>query len=101
MIHWKIYTKNEKSIDLILKMHNTFYLSLENFVKFHEERENTTILTNKIFNYISNNLSEDTANPTWLSWSQKLRNDAHSYSEATSDEENIIIITLILYFFKI
>ena len=86
-----LYKKWKNSIDLILKMHNTFYLSLENFVKFHEERENNTILTNKIFNYISNNLNEDTANPTWLSWSQKLRNDAQSYSEATSDEENIII----------
>ncbi|MGL4617245.1 MAG: oligoendopeptidase F [Mycoplasmoidaceae bacterium] len=86
-----LYEKWKKSIDKILRMHKTFYLSLENFIKFHEEREKNTVLTNKIFNYISNNLNEDTANSTWLSWSQKLKNDVQNYSEATSDEENIII----------
>ncbi|MGL5640113.1 MAG: oligoendopeptidase F [Mycoplasmoidaceae bacterium] len=86
-----LYNKWKKSVDIILKMHNTFYLSLEDFVKFHEEREKNTVLTNRIFNYVSNNLNEDTANSTWLSWSQKLKNDVQAYSEATSDEENIII----------
>ncbi|MGL4647752.1 MAG: oligoendopeptidase F [Mycoplasmoidaceae bacterium] len=86
-----LFLKWKKSIAEILKMHNTFYLSLDNFILFHELRRKNTVLTNRLFNYISNHANEDTANSKWKSWTQKVMFEIQKYSEATSDEENIIL----------
>lgn len=67
------------------------FKSLENFKKWIFDNEDFEKLSNRLFNYLSNNMNEDLANPKWISWSQKLSNDLVSYNQLMSNYDNLVI----------
>lgn len=79
--------ENEKIIGLYAN-----FLDTENdFIKWLQENEKLEKISNRLMNYISNNMNEDIANPMWVSWSQKFRNKAQEFSQHFADYTNIVI----------
>lgn len=79
--------QNEKMISIYKK----FVDSEDNFIQWLSESEKLEILSNRLMNYVTNNMNEDIANPKWISWSQKLRNKDQEFSQPFSDFSNRIL----------
>lgn len=75
----------------IINLYDSFINSFKNFKNYLDLGEKYAILSNRLFNYIHNNLNEDVINPKWISWSQKISNEANELSTRLSDYEIRVI----------
>lgn len=82
---WKKYKEQ------VIVLYKDFYKTEKNFINWKKINYEFSNLSNRLSNYISNNLNEDVVNPTWISWSQKLSFEAQDLSNKTSDSTNIIL----------
>ncbi len=87
----QLFDKWEKQEEKLISLFPTFIDSLSNFKQWLVESEKTEILSNKIYNYVSNSLNEDLSNPTILGWMQRLQNKSNEYSVAVSNYNNVVI----------
>lgn len=86
-----LYSKWQNEKNHLLKLYPNFYTSLENFINWKNENLKFEKISNRLVNYISNNLNEDVVNEKWNFWSQKLSNEWNEFSIATSDSSNILL----------
>ncbi|WPL40316.1 oligoendopeptidase F [Malacoplasma iowae] len=86
-----LYSKWQNQKNHLLKLYPNFYTSLENFINWKNENLKFEKISNRLVNYISNNLNEDVVNEKWNFWSQKLSNEWNEFSIATSDSSNILL----------
>ena len=77
--------------DKLMNIYPNIFDSESNFINWIQENEVFEKLSNRLFNYLSNNANEDLANPKWISWSQKLSNDSVEISKLMSDYDNRVI----------
>ncbi|WP_052663041.1 oligoendopeptidase F [Mycoplasmoides pirum] len=108
-----ITNKYDWDLDAILegstleKLHENWKLAFENLIKVYDKSKcfkdikkfdlylkaskKLNLLSNRLMNYISNNLNEDITNPKWNEWKQKLTIETSNYSIKLSDVSNAII----------
>lgn len=75
----------------ILSIFDKFCKHENNFIDWKQENLIFAKLSNRLINYVSNNLNEDVNNEKWISWSQKISNELQDLSQRTSSASNIII----------
>lgn len=75
----------------IIKSYDSFLKSFDNFKSYLELGEKYGVLSNRLFNYIHNNLNEDIANSKWIAWSQKISSEANELSTKLADYEIRVI----------
>ncbi|MDR3163607.1 MAG: oligoendopeptidase F [Mycoplasmataceae bacterium] len=75
----------------IIKLYSHFYKSKNHFIKWLKLNEQHIITSNRLSNYIHNNLNEDLTNPHWIAWSQKLNSQGREFATKLANYENIII----------
>lgn len=75
----------------VMDLYQTFLDTEENFIKFLNEQEVFIKLSNRLMNYLTNNQQEDISNPIWISWIQKVTNQAIEFNKLFSDYENKVI----------
>lgn len=86
-----LYDEWKRSSVNIINYYPNFLKSKKHFKKWINLNNMHEILSNRIFNYVSNNLNEDIVNSTWNGWMQKLQVESNKLSVALSNYENIII----------
>ena len=86
-----LYKKWLKKINDLIDNYDDQLKSIDNFINYKNLEQEYTKITNRLYNYISNNLNEDSTNKQWISWNQKLAFDIHPLLMKTSNEENIIL----------
>ncbi|GAA5414964.1 oligoendopeptidase F [Ureaplasma ceti] len=87
----ELYADWNQQKDALMAMYPHIFDSLSNFKAWMLDNEEFEKISNRLFNYLSNNMNEDLANPKWISWSQKLSNDLVSYNQLMSDYNNLVI----------
>lgn len=86
-----LFSKWIEQKNIILSFFINFCESEKNFIQWKKENLIFAKLSNRIINYVSNNLNEDVNNEKWISWSQKISNEIQDLSQKTSSISNIII----------
>lgn len=84
---WK---DNEKKLIEIYNQGNC-YLDINNLKKFLKQSEKTTIISNRLFNYVFNKLNEDLSNQQLQNWSQKISLEASKFGVNFANQKNIIL----------
>ncbi len=87
----QLFNKLINQVKEMLKLYPDFYKSLPNFKKWLKINEQTTILGNRLGNYISNKSNENLIDPTYIGWGQKIAITLKDLSNQMSDYENIVI----------
>ena len=77
--------------NVLMNIYQGIFDNEDNFINWIEQNEVFEKISNRLFNYLSNNANEDLANPKWISWSQKLSNDSVEISKLMSDYDNRVI----------
>lgn len=80
-----------KQLKKILKLYPNFATNISNFKTWIKENEKSTIMGNRLFNYISCKHTENIIDPLWLQWMQKANLTLTKLSEPLADIENRII----------
>lgn len=80
---------NEKLIQIYDR--GKCFANIEQFDLFLKTDKKLSLLTNKLVNYISNNLNEDISNSKWVGWQQKLTIESNLYEQQLFDLSNNII----------
>lgn len=86
-----LYQSWKQQKDYLMQIYPDIFTSENNFINWIEANETFEKLSNRLFNYISNNTNEDLANPEWISWSQKISNELVSFNQLMSDYDNLVI----------
>lgn len=81
----------KKKNDYLIEIYPNFLDSLDLFKNWLMSNEEETILSNRLFNYISNSLNENLNSSELNGWMQKLQMSSVFYSEKFSDYENKIL----------
>ena len=71
--------------------HGKCFNNVDKFDAFIKSYKKLHVLSNRLMNYVSNNLNEDIANPTWAGWQQKIIIESKQFAEQTADLTNMII----------
>lgn len=87
----ELFEEWKKKKEKILNLYPDFYKSESNFVNWKKVNHDFENLSNRLVNYVSNNLNEDVINPKWISWSQKITNEFQEINVLTSNITNIIL----------
>lgn len=74
-----------------IKAFATFLDSKENFAQWQVLEEEFTIIANRFYNYVSNNLNTNVVDPKWNSWSQKLSASFYELETALSNYDSVIL----------
>lgn len=77
--------------DKLLAMYDDIFKSSNNFENWIFESEKMSILTNRIYNYVSNKANEDLSEQWWIAWNQKLAAAGNAFSTKISDYDNRIL----------
>lgn len=77
--------------DQIIQAYPNFLDSLELFKKWTKLNDEFEIVTNRVMNYISNNLNEDQANPTFIGYSQAFSKDCIPLNTTLSSFANVVL----------
>ncbi len=80
-----------KKLNVLIDKYDGHLDNVENFVKYKKYEQDFSIISNRLGNYISNNANEDTINPEWIKWNQKLTFDIQPLLIKTSNEENLVL----------
>lgn len=86
-----IFKTWKKNMEDSIEDNDFFCDTKEKFIQRLKMDLDNSILTNKLVNYVSNNLNEDTKNQKWNEWSQKISNEMHNFSKKTSNTSNILL----------
>lgn len=86
-----LYLSWKEQMEKLIKIYNDIFISEENFINWIEENDKFDQLSNRLYNYISNNQNEDLSSPIWNSWVQKLSNDTVEFSNIMSNYSNLVI----------
>lgn len=86
-----LYLSWKEQMERLIKIYNDIFISEENFINWIEENDKFDQLSNRLYNYISNNQNEDLSSPIWNSWGQKLSNDTVEFSNIMSNYSNLVI----------
>lgn len=86
-----LFKKWETQYKKLIDIYPEFCKSIDNFKTWLKENEKLTILSNRLYNYISNSLNEDLANPELNGWMQKLTIKANEYAQTFSNYDNLVI----------
>lgn len=70
---------------------SNFLDSKENFKKWQVLDDELTILSNRLYNYVGNNLNTNVADPKWNSWIQKVSAAFYELSSALSSHDTIVL----------
>lgn len=81
------YKAELKQVSLI----NKFYKTKSNFKQWLDLTLETTKLSNRLLNYISNHNQQDLDNPEWIGWEQKISFIGNELSQQTSNFNNLVI----------
>lgn len=87
----KLYKQWLDGINQLLALYPKIFDTLENFKHWLKAGLEMSVLSNRLYNYVSNNANLDVTNPTWIGYSQKMRNDSNNYNVVTSDYENRVL----------
>lgn len=87
-----LYNNWKSQMQILMKIYPHIFDSENNFINWIEENEKYEILSNRLYNYISNNQNEDLSSPIWNSWMQKLSNDGIELSKLMSNYSNLVIL---------
>lgn len=77
--------------DYLVELYPCFLDSLELFKKWLKVNEEEAVLSNRVYNYISNSLNENLSSAELNGWMQKLQMTSVIYSEKFSDYENRVL----------
>lgn len=86
-----LYLSWKEQMEKLIKIYNDIFISENNFINWIEENDKFEQLSNRLFNYISNNQNEDLSSPVWNSWMQKLSNDTVEFNKIMSNYSNLVI----------
>ncbi|MEF9985446.1 MAG: oligoendopeptidase F [Malacoplasma sp.] len=86
-----LFNKWIEQKDKILSLFDQFCETEKNFINWKNENIVFAKISNRLINYVSNNLNEDVNNEKWISWSQKISNEMQELSKKTSSSANIVI----------
>ncbi len=86
-----LYKEWIKKLNVLIDKYDSHLDDVESFVKYKKHEEEFSIISNRLGNYISNNAAEDTVNPEWIKWNQKLTFDIQPLLIKTSNEDNLIL----------
>lgn len=86
-----LYLSWKEQMERLIKIYNDIFISEENFINWIEENDKFDQLSNRLYNYISNNQNEDLSSPIWNSWIQKLSNDTVEFNKIMSNYSNLVI----------
>lgn len=86
-----LYLSWKEQMEILIKIYNDIFISEENFINWIEENDKFDQLSNRLYNYISNNQNEDLSSPIWNSWIQKLSNDTVEFNKIMSNYSNLVI----------
>lgn len=87
----ELFEEWKKQKENIINLYSDFYKTEENFINWINVNYEFNNLSNRLSNYVSNNLNEDVINPKWIEWSQKLAFESQDLGMKTSDSTNIIL----------
>lgn len=86
-----LYLSWKNQMEKLIKIYNDIFAFENNFINWIEENDKFEQLSNRLFNYISNNQNEDLSSPIWNSWMQKLSNDTVEFNKVMSNYSNLVI----------
>ncbi|WP_051675823.1 oligoendopeptidase F [Ureaplasma canigenitalium] len=86
-----LFKEWESMKDEYLKRYQTFLDNVDNFYEWQLFNEKFTIVSNRLYNYISNNYNMDVADPYFNAMQQKLSALSYDLQTKTSDYKNKII----------
>lgn len=87
----ELYQEWKSQMKLLMDIYPTIFDSENNFINWLNQNEIYETLSNRLYNYISNNQNEDLSSPVWNSWMQKLSNDGIEFSKLMSNYSNLVI----------
>lgn len=87
----ELFNEWKKHKDELVDLYKDFYKSLDKFINWTNKSYKFTNLSNRLANYIHNNLNEDVSNPKWIMWSQKLSNESQDLEIKTANATNLMI----------
>ena len=86
-----LYLSWKNKMELLIKIYPTIFENESNFINWINENDDFEKISNRLYNYISNNQNEDLSSPIWNSWMQKLSNDLVEFSKIMSNYSNLVI----------
>ncbi|WP_052663514.1 oligoendopeptidase F [[Mycoplasma] testudinis] len=88
-----LYQKWLKAKDSLLNVYNNgaFAFKEDSFAAYLKADKTLKLLTNRLINYIFNNLNEDITNPVWAGWQQKFMFEVNQLQQAMSQLSKVIV----------
>lgn len=87
----QLFEQHEQLKQKTIESYKTFLDSKENFINWIKLEEELEVVSNRLYNYISNNLNTNVVDQTWNGWMQKFTASYYELSSALSGYNTTII----------
>lgn len=87
----ELYAEWIKLLKQQLKAYPDIFTNYSNFKKWLTLGERVNLISNRLYNYISNNANINVVDPKWIAYTQKINQDANKFSVHFSDYNNRVL----------